>query len=98
MEDNELEILSGSPILTNWIIKYDTWGMPQFIQGVLVGDMSETKLNGSTVSIHDIEIMDIPGSFIQTSSGQKVNLLGVGRKIIFEPETIFGVKAIEDTN
>lgn len=84
-----MEILSGAPILKNWLIRYDSWGMPQFIQGYLIGDLNETQTHGSAITINDIEYMDVAGSFIRTSKGQTINLLGHGKRIVFQPDDIF---------
>lgn len=76
--------LSGESVtLINWAVKYDDfYGMPQLIQGVVVGG----KNSGRPIQITGIQSLDLKVSSAKTDFGLNVFLIGEGSRIFIVKE------------
>lgn len=74
------------PVLSKWVIRYDeVYGMPQFIQGTLIGDFLGFK-NGSQIVVGDLESIDFKNRTVKTNGGVTYSIVGNGRRMILMPE------------
>ena len=79
---NYLEAKNEIPVLGRWIVKYDdTYQMPQFVQGVVIGNTDRFQ-NGQQIIIGEIQLIDLQNKFLTTYNGDVYKLVGSGRRMI----------------
>lgn len=77
-----MDINNEIPVLGKWVVRYDDdYGMPQFVQGSLIGDHDDLK-NGQTVMVREIESIDLKDKVVKTYDGQEYKLVGAGKRMI----------------
>lgn len=70
------------PVIGRWVVKYDDkFGMPQFVQGRLIGEFSGCH-NGQSIVVKDILSMDLRAKTLKTYDGQEWKLVGAGKRMI----------------
>lgn len=83
--------------LVKWVIKYDEiYGMPQFIQGVVMGHLPGIK-SGTQVMLRNIETLDLKQKHVQLSTGEKFLLIGEGSRMLILPnDSEYGIVKLSD--
>lgn len=68
----------SSLTLTNWAVNYDNiYGMPIFIQGIIVGG----EHSGRPIQIDNIISLDLAKKIVKTKSGEFIFLIGEGSRL-----------------
>lgn len=70
------------PCLINWIINYDEYDMPNYVQGNVFGKTIDQNKVGSFIHVQNIICMDIEKKTIQTTDGKMFNLIGDGKRLV----------------
>lgn len=86
-----------NPFLIKWVIKYDEiYGMPQFIQGVVMGSLPGIN-SGTQVMLRNIETLDLKKKHVQLSTGEKFLLVGEGSRMLILPnDSEYGIVKMSD--
>jgi hypothetical protein len=75
-----------APVLGKWVVRYDDiFQMPQFVQGVIIGDSNVHK-SGDIIIVRDVESIDMKDKILKTYAGVEYILVGAGRRMILLDE------------
>lgn len=92
----DINLTTKNPVIGKWIVKYDdVYQMPQFVQGKIVGNSPKHK-NGESVTIANIESIDMLSKVLKTYDGFEYLLVGEGKRMILLNESAFLEIALND--